>query len=310
MAEAATPTGTVEVEVEVPEGAKVGDRLSFNTAAGKFELVVPSGTAPGNKMSVTMPVLNNSQPASPTKAASKKKSAASPMKRPSMAKLGRLLSFSKRGEERSTAALVVEEAVEEAVRAPSPTTAVALEETPDEYDAEVAAVDQAEAAAAAAAAAAAEAIDKQKVAEEAEAAAAKAAATLAAAEEEAARAEVRKSAASESAEWVSSINTMVASGWEEWTSGREATAKRASATSAAAQAGSAAAAAQEARLEAEESRRKADSGRQALRKAELKAWLNQHQGLLLLALLLTVWALVSYSGLLTLALALARARAL
>merc|ERR1719424_198754 len=83
-------------------------------------------------MSVTMPVLNNSQPASPTKAASKKKSAASPMKRPSMAKLGRLLSFSKRGEDRSTAAL----AVEEAVRAPSPTTAVALEETPDEYDAE------------------------------------------------------------------------------------------------------------------------------------------------------------------------------
>ena len=307
MAEAATPTGTVEVEVEVPEGAKVGDRLSFNTAAGKFELVVPSGTAPGNKMSVTMPVLNNSQPASPTKAASKKKSAASPMKRPSMAKLGRLLSFSKRGEERSTAALVVEEAVEEAVRAPSPTTAVALEETPDEYDAEVTAMDQAEAAAAAAAA---EAIDKQKVAEEAEAAAAKAAATLAAAEEEAARAEVRKSAASESAEWVSSINTMVASGWEEWTSGREATAKRASATSAAAQAGSAAAAAQEARLEAEESRRKADSGRQALRKAELKAWLNQHQGLLLLALLLTVWALVSYSGLLTLALALALALAL
>ena len=223
-----------------------------------------------------------------------------------MAKLGRLLSFSKRGEERSTAALVVEEAVEEAVRAPSPTTAVVLEETPDEYDAEVTAMDQAEAAAAAAAA---EAIDKQKVAEEAEAAAAKAAATLAAAEEEAARAEVRKSAASESAEWVSSINTMVASGWEEWTSGREATAKRASATSAAAEAGSAAAAAQEARLEAEESRRKADSGRQALRKAELKAWLNQHQGLLLLALLLTVWALVSYSGLLTLALALARARA-
>ena len=306
MTEAATPTGTVEVEVEVPEGAKVGDRLSFNTAAGKFELVVPSGTAPGNKMSVTMPVLTNSQPASPTKAASKKKSAASPIKRPSMAKMGRLLSFSKRGETRSTAALVVEEAV----RAPSPTTAVVLEETPDEYDAEVAAVDQAEAAAAAAAAAAAEAIDKQKVAEEAEAAAAKAAATLAAAEEEAARAEVRKSAASESAEWVSSINTMVASGWEEWTSGREATAKRASATSAAAQAGSAAAAAQEARLEAEESRRKADSGRQALRKAELKAWLNQHQGLLLLALLLTVWALVSYSGLLTLALALARARAL
>ena len=291
------------MEVEVPEGAKVGDRLSFNTAAGKFELVVPSGTAPGNKMSVTMPVLTNSQPASPTKAASKKKSAASPMKRPSMAKLGRLLSFSKRGEERSTAALVVEEAV----RAPSPTTAVVLEETPDEYDAEVTAMDQAEAAAAAAAA---EAIDKQKVAEEAEAAAAKAAATLAAAEEEAARAEVRKSAASESAEWVSSINTMVASGWEEWTSGREATAKRASATSAAAEAGSAAAAAQEARLEAEESRRKADSGRQALRKAELKAWLNQHQGLLLLALLLTVWALVSYSGLLTLALALARARAL
>ena len=303
MAEAATPTATVEVEVEVPAGAKVGDRLSFNTAAGKFELVVPSGTAPGNKMSVTMPVLTNSQPASPTKAASKKKSAASPMKRPSMAKLGRLLSFSKRGEERSTAALVVEEAV----RAPSPTTAVALEETPDEYDAEVSAMDQAEAAAAAAAA---EAIDKQKVAEEAEAAAAKAAATLAAAEEEAARAEVRKSAASESAEWVSSINTMVASGWEEWTSGREATAKRASATSAAAQAGSAAAAAQEARLEAEESRRKADSGRQALRKAELKAWLNQHQGLLLLALLLTVWALVSYSGLLTLALALALALAL
>ena len=304
MAEAAPPTATVEVEVEVPEGAKVGDRLSFNTAAGKFELVVPLGTVPGDMMSMTMPI-PKSQPASPTKAASKKKSAASPMKRPSVAKLGRLLSFSKRGEERSTAALVVEEAV----RAPSPTTAVALEETPDEYDAEVAAVDQAEAAAAAAAAAA-EAIDKQKVAEEAEAAAAKAAATLAAAEEEAARAEVRKSAASESAEWVSSINTMVASGWEEWTSGREATAKRASAASAAAEAGSAAAAAQEARLEAEESRRKADSGRQALRKAELKAWLNQHQGLLLLALLLTVWALVSYSGLLTLALALALALAL
>ena len=52
------------------------------------------------------------EPASPTKAAaSKKKSAASPMKRPSMAKMGRLLSFSKRGEKRSTAALVVEEAV-------------------------------------------------------------------------------------------------------------------------------------------------------------------------------------------------------
>ena len=235
MAEAAPPTGTVEVEVEVPAGAKVGDRLFFKTESGKFELVVPSGTVPGDKMSMTMPI-PKSPPVSPTKAASKKKSAASPMKRPSMAKMGRLLSFSKRGETRSTAALVVEEAV----RAPSPTTAVALEETPPPFASPIAVRAPSPIAtspeAEAASAAAAEAIDKQKVAEEAEAAAAKAAATLAAAEEEAARAEVRKSAASESAAWVSSINTMVASGWEEWTSGREATAKRASATSAAAEA--------------------------------------------------------------------------
>jgi hypothetical protein len=136
-------------------------------------------------------------------------------------------------------------------------------------------MEQAEAAAAAEATAAAEAE--------------KAAAHLAAEEEEEA---ARVRTASESTAWVASINTMVASGWEEWTSGRESTAKDASATSP----GSAAAAA---RLEAEEARRKAAAGRKALHKAELKAWLNQHQGLLLLALLLTVWALVSHSGLLS-----------
>ena len=72
MAAAAPPTGTVEeeVEVEVPAGAKVGDRLFFKTESGKFELVVPSGTVPGDKMSMTMPI-PKSQPASPTKAASK-----------------------------------------------------------------------------------------------------------------------------------------------------------------------------------------------------------------------------------------------
>ena len=40
----------------------------------------------------------------------------------------------------------------------------------------------------------------------------------AAAVDDEARASVRESAASESAAWVDSINKMVASGWQEWTS--------------------------------------------------------------------------------------------
>jgi hypothetical protein len=151
------------------------------------------------------------EPASPTKAA-KKKSATSPgaaKKRPSMAKLGRILSFSKKGEKRQSSAALV---AEEAVRAPSPTTAMALASTTqDEYDAAIAAMDQAEAAANAAT----EAIAQQRV-DQAEAAAA--AAVQAAAADEEARASVRESAASDSAAWVDSINKMVASGWQEWTS--------------------------------------------------------------------------------------------
>ena len=147
--------------------------------------------------------------------AAKKKSATSPgaaKKKPSLAKkgtLGRILSFSKKGEKRQSAAALV---AEEAVRAPSPTTAVALASTTqDEYDAAIAAMDQAEAAANAAA----EAKVQQRV-DDAEAAAA--AAVQAAAADEEAHASVRESAASESAAWVDSINKMVASGWQEWTS--------------------------------------------------------------------------------------------
>ena len=54
-APAAAP-GTVRLDIEVPDGANVGDRLTFNTAAGQFSLVVPQGAAPGKKMMVTMPV--------------------------------------------------------------------------------------------------------------------------------------------------------------------------------------------------------------------------------------------------------------
>ena len=154
--------------------------------------------------------------------AAKKKSATSPgaaKKKPSLVKkgtLGRILSFSKKGEKRQSAAALV---AEEAVRAPSPTTAAALDDagrvapstTQDEYDAAIAAMDQAEAAANAAA----EAKAQQRV-DDAEAAAA--AAVQAAAADEEARASVRESAASESAAWVDSINKMVASGWQEWTS--------------------------------------------------------------------------------------------
>jgi len=55
------PPGTVRLDIEVPEGANVGDRLTFNTAAGQFSLVVPTGAAPGKKMMVTMPVPANFQ---------------------------------------------------------------------------------------------------------------------------------------------------------------------------------------------------------------------------------------------------------
>ena len=58
-AAAPPPPGTVRLDIEVPEGANVGDRLTFNTAAGQFSLVVPSGAAPGKKMMVTMPVPAN-----------------------------------------------------------------------------------------------------------------------------------------------------------------------------------------------------------------------------------------------------------
>ena len=47
---------SVRLDIEVPEGANVGDRLTFNTDAGQFSLVVPPGAAPGKKMMVTMPV--------------------------------------------------------------------------------------------------------------------------------------------------------------------------------------------------------------------------------------------------------------
>ena len=49
----------MRLDIEVPEGANVGDRLTFNTAAGQFSLVVPQGAAPGKKMMVTMPVPAN-----------------------------------------------------------------------------------------------------------------------------------------------------------------------------------------------------------------------------------------------------------
>ena len=58
---APTPPGTVRLDIEVPDGANVGDRLTFNTAAGQFSLVVPTGAAPGKKMMVTMPVPANFQ---------------------------------------------------------------------------------------------------------------------------------------------------------------------------------------------------------------------------------------------------------
>jgi len=53
------PPGTVRLDIEVPEGANVGDRLTFNTAAGQFSLVVPAGATPGKTMMVTMRVPAN-----------------------------------------------------------------------------------------------------------------------------------------------------------------------------------------------------------------------------------------------------------
>ena len=58
-AAASPPPRTVRLDIEVPEGADVGDRLTFNTATGPFSLVVPSGAAPGQKLMVTMPVPAN-----------------------------------------------------------------------------------------------------------------------------------------------------------------------------------------------------------------------------------------------------------
>lgn len=177
-------------------------------------------------------------------------------------KFGRLLSFSKKGQKKSTAALV-----ENAVRAPTPHTPemqqsakrLSAAAVGGEYDAAISAMDEA----AAIAAAEAEAAEKQKAAEKAEAAAAAAAEEAARAEEEAAAAKAK----AESTAWVNSINE----GWKEWTSSREVNAPETEAA-----AGSAATDTQEARLVADTSRGK--SG--------LKAWLARHQGLLLLALLL------------------------
>ena len=50
---------SVRLDIDVPEGANVGDRLTYNTAAGQFSLVLPLGAAPGKKMMVTMPVPAN-----------------------------------------------------------------------------------------------------------------------------------------------------------------------------------------------------------------------------------------------------------
>lgn len=203
-------------------------------------------------------------------------------------KMGRILSFSKRTEKRSTTAVV-----EDAVRAPSPTTAMAMEQAAENFDAAIVAMDEA----AAAATAAAEAAEKQQAAEAAEAAAAEAAAKLRTAEEKAAQAEahvspeqkamrkVRESANDESTAWVSSINQMVSVGWDEWAKAQDATAKRAEATSAAEQAASAVAAANAARLEAAASHRKAATATLVSRKSSIKAWVAQHRPLLLLALL-------------------------
>ena len=56
---AAPAQGTVRLDIEVPEGANIGDRLTVNTVAGQFSLDVPAGAAPGKKMMVTMPVPAN-----------------------------------------------------------------------------------------------------------------------------------------------------------------------------------------------------------------------------------------------------------
>lgn len=53
------PPGTVRLDIEVPEGANAGDRLTYSTAAGQFSLVLPAGAAPGKMMIVTMPVPAN-----------------------------------------------------------------------------------------------------------------------------------------------------------------------------------------------------------------------------------------------------------
>ncbi|MEC8197915.1 MAG: hypothetical protein VX228_16945, partial [Pseudomonadota bacterium] len=53
------PTGrvTARVSLDVPRGAKVGDRVQFHTAAGWFYLTVPEGSVAGKTiMSITMPV--------------------------------------------------------------------------------------------------------------------------------------------------------------------------------------------------------------------------------------------------------------
>tara|TARA_B100000795_G_scaffold193904_1_gene148173 strand:- start:412 stop:1581 length:1170 start_codon:yes stop_codon:yes gene_type:complete len=57
--EALTKKNTVRLDIKVPSGANVGDRLTFNTAAGQFSLVVPAGAAPGKTMMVTLPVPAN-----------------------------------------------------------------------------------------------------------------------------------------------------------------------------------------------------------------------------------------------------------
>ena len=47
---------TAKLDIEVPAGAAVGDRLTFHTEAGQYALKVPPGATPGRKLFVTMPV--------------------------------------------------------------------------------------------------------------------------------------------------------------------------------------------------------------------------------------------------------------
>lgn len=46
---------TSQIEIDVPDGAKVGDRLTFFAAAHQFSLEIPSCAMPGKKLTVTMP---------------------------------------------------------------------------------------------------------------------------------------------------------------------------------------------------------------------------------------------------------------